>query len=367
MGGNSHGKNFVIHTFGESHGPAIGVVIDGCPAGLDIDISRIQSNLDRRRPGQSQLVSPRNEQDRVRLLSGVFRGKTTGAPIAMLIENKDQKPEDYDSIEEVFRPSHADYTWTGKYGFRDHRGGGRSSARETAARVAAGAVAEILLEKLGIKVLAYVSDVGMIHMPGIYSGFDRSLVESTPVRCPEQRTALEMIKAIEEARLSGDSIGGCITCVIANCPVGLGEPVFDKLHADLGKAILSINACKGFEIGSGFQSAQMTGKAHNDPFVQKGDKVETLSNFSGGIQGGISNGMDIYFRAAFKPVATIAHAQQTIDKDGNLAELKAKGRHDPCVLPRAVPIVEAMSALVLADHVMRALGNKIDTVVKSFS
>jgi chorismate synthase len=366
MGGNSFGKKFSIHTFGESHGPAIGVVIDGCPAGLELDRSRIQANLDRRRPGQSAIVSPRNEQDHVKILSGVFRGKTTGAPLTMMIENKDQKPEDYDSMEDVFRPSHADYTWTTKFGFRDHRGGGRSSARETAARVAAGAVAEALLDRIGIKLMAYVSDIGIIHMPGLYTDFDRSQIESTPVRCPDPEVAAEMLKAIEEVRLSGDSIGGCVTCIISNCPPGLGEPVFDKLHADLGKAILSINACKGFEIGSGFRASKMTGSMHNDPFVNNDKKIETTTNHSGGIQGGISNGMDIYFRAAFKPVATISHAQQTVDQAGNTAEVQGKGRHDPCVLPRAVPIVEAMSALVVADHLLRAMGDTIDSVLQSY-
>ncbi len=351
--GNSFGKIFRITTFGESHGPALGVTIDGCPAGLDIDPEFIQQELDRRKPGQSRITTQRKEGDVVEILSGVFEGKSTGTPIGMLIRNEDQRSKDYSHIAETFRPSHADYTYETKYGVRDYRGGGRSSARETAARVAAGAVAKALLEKYGISVQAYVSQVGDIRAPH-YTSLDLSLTESNIVRCPHAETAQKMIDLIDEVRLDRDTIGGIVTCVIRNTPVGLGEPVFDKLHAELGKAMLSINAVKGFEYGSGFEGIHLRGSQHNDEFYNDGARIRTRTNHSGGVQGGISNGEDIYFNVAFKPVATIMKDQPSVDKDGNDTVVSGKGRHDPCVLPRAVPIVEAMGALVLADFLLRS-------------
>ena len=354
MGGSIFGKLFTITTFGESHGKGIGVIIDGCPAGIDINIDFIQSELSRRRPGQSNIVTQRKENDEVQILSGVFEGLATGSPIAMIIPNDDQKSGDYSHIKDSFRPSHADYTFEVKYGHRDYRGGGRSSARETAARVAAGAIAKLFLNHFGITINAWVSQVGNIGMPYPPNNIDYGLIESNDVRCPDQNLAEEMIQLIKQIRKEGDTIGGSVTCNIAGVPVGLGEPVFDKLHAELGKAILSINACKGFEYGSGFDGINMKGSEHNDSFFASDEgNIATKTNFSGGIQGGISNGMDIYFRAAFKPVATIIPAQDSVDKFGQSTIITGKGRHDPCVVPRAVPIVESMAALVLADFMLR--------------
>jgi chorismate synthase len=354
MGGSIFGKLFTITTFGESHGKGIGVIIDGCPAGIDINVDFIQSELGRRRPGQSNIVTQRKENDEVQILSGVFEGLATGSPIAMLIPNSDQKSGDYDHIKDSFRPSHADYTFEVKYGHRDYRGGGRSSARETAARVAAGAVAKLFLNHFGITINAWVSQVGTIGMPYPPNNIDYGLIESNDVRCPDPSLAEEMIQLIKQIRKDGDTIGGSVTCNITGVPVGLGEPVFDKLHAELGKAILSINACKGFEYGSGFDGISMKGSEHNDSFFANDDgNIATKTNYSGGIQGGISNGMDIYFRAAFKPVATIIPEQDSVDKYGQTTKITGKGRHDPCVVPRAVPIVESMAALVLADFMLR--------------
>jgi chorismate synthase len=354
MGGSIFGKLFTITTFGESHGKGIGVIIDGCPAGIEINIDFIQSELRRRRPGQSAIVTQRKENDEVQILSGVFEGLATGSPIAMLIPNDDQKSGDYSHIKDSFRPSHADYTFEVKYGHRDYRGGGRSSARETAARVAAGAVAKLFLNHFGITINAWVSQVGAIGMPYPPNNIDYGLIESNDVRCPDPKLADEMIQLIKQTRKEGDTIGGSVTCNITGVPVGLGEPVFDKLHAELGKAILSINACKGFEYGSGFDGITMKGSEHNDSFFKVDDgNIATKTNYSGGIQGGISNGMDIYFRAAFKPVATIIPAQDSVDKFGQSTIITGKGRHDPCVVPRAVPIVESMAALVLADFMLR--------------
>lgn len=363
MAGNSFGQLFRITTFGESHGEAIGVVVDGCPAGLTVDLDYIQGELDKRKPGQSKITTQRKEADTVKILSGTFDGKTTGTPVAMVIPNEDQRSKDYGHNVDVFRPSHADYTYQTKYGIRDHRGGGRSSARETAARVAAGALAKLLLKTQGIEVLAHVSSVGKIDAPNV----DRSdakeflaIREANIVRCADPATAEEMIEFIDGIRKDGDTVGGKVSCYIQNCPVGLGDPVFDKLHADLGKAMLSINAVHGFEFGSGFAGSAMRGSEHNDVFVKTdAGKVETLTNYSGGIQGGISNGMPIEFTVAFKPVATIMHNQQTVNSEGNAAEISGKGRHDPCVVPRAVPIVEAMAALVLADHWLRNRNAKL--------
>lgn len=356
--GNSYGTLFKITTFGESHGPAIGVVIDGCPAGLVIDEAFIQSELDRRKPGQSKITTQRQEADTCKILSGVFEGKSTGTPIALVIENQDQRSKDYSHIAKTFRPSHADFTYDAKYGNRDYRGGGRSSARETAARVASGAIAKLLLKQLGVEVNAYVSQVGEIKSPH-YTELDLSKTEGNIVRCPHPATAEKMIALIDEVRLSRDTIGGLVTCVIKNTPVGLGEPVFDKLHAELGKAMLSINAVKGFEYGSGFAGISLRGSQHNDEFYNEAGRIRTKTNHSGGVQGGISNGEDIYFNVAFKPVATIMQDQQTVDQDGNQATVSGKGRHDPCVLTRAVPIVEAMAALVLADFYLRGKASRV--------
>lgn len=362
MAGNTYGKQFKITTFGESHGVAIGVIIDGCPAGLEIDAEFIQAELDKRRPGQSKITTQRKESDTAQILSGVFDGKSTGTPIAIIIPNEDQRSKDYEHNTNVYRPSHADYTYDAKYGFRDYRGGGRSSARETAARVAAGAVAKLLLKQYDIEFFAHVSSVGHIMAPNLDS--DSSIEqwlaqrEANIARCVDPAIANQMIDFIDAVRKEGDTVGGQIACVIKNTPVGLGEPVFDKLHAELGKAMLSINAVHGFEYGSGFAGSQMRGSEHNDIFLA-GCKPKTLTNYSGGIQGGISNGMDIAFRVAFKPVATIMHHQQTINAEGQPAEIKGKGRHDPCVVPRAVVIVEAMAALVLADMLLRSKTNKL--------
>ncbi len=354
MAGNTFGTVFRITTFGESHGPAIGVIIDGCPAGLPIDESFVQSELARRRPGQSTIVTQRKESDRAEFLSGIFEGYTTGMPITLVIHNADARSKDYSHIADKFRPSHADYTYHAKYGRRDYRGGGRSSARETAARVAAGAVAKLLLRREGIDIRAYVSQVGHLVTPLSHREVDLDRIEETAVRCPDPELAPRMIEYIKSVRKAGDTIGGVVTALIRGCPPGLGEPVFDKLHADLGKAMLSINACKGFEYGSGFEGVRMRGSEHNDLFYQnEAGEVATETNYSGGIQGGISNGMDIYFRVAFKPVATIVPAQPSVNEAGEAVTVEGKGRHDPCVVPRAVPIVEAMAALVLADHLLR--------------
>jgi len=353
MRGNTFGKLFKVHTYGESHGPAIGAVIDGCPAGLPISIDKIQAELSRRRPGQSEIVTQRKEEDTVEILSGVFEGISTGTPISLLIRNKDQKSKDYSHIKDSFRPSHADFTYTAKYGKRDYRGGGRSSARETAARVAAGAIAQMFLDTLGVRIYSYVSQVGAIGMETHASSYTKKDIDANIVRCPDPTLANAMIDHIKDIRKQGDTIGGRIHGVIKQCPAGIGEPVFDKLHADLAKAMMSINAVKGFEYGSGFGSTTMRGSEHNDLFKQEGDKISTETNYSGGIQGGISNGMDIYFNVAFKPVATIMRDQQSVNKDGEEVTVSGKGRHDPCVVPRAVPIVDAMSALVIADHVLR--------------
>lgn len=349
---NSYGTLFRITSFGESHGPAIGVIIDGCPAGLQIDENFIQSELDRRKPGQSKITTQRKEDDTFKILSGVFEGKSTGTPIAIVIENQDQRSKDYSHIAEAFRPSHADFTYEAKYGIRDYRGGGRSSARETAARVAAGAIAKLLLDKIDVKINAFVSQVGEITTPH-YTALDLTKTENNIVRCPDDEIALKMIALIDQVRLERDTIGGVVTCVIKNTPVGLGEPVFDKLHAELGKAMLSINAVKGFEYGSGFEGIKLRGSQHNDEFYNDGGRIRTRTNFSGGIQGGISNGEDIYFSVAFKPVATIMQDQPSVDKHGNETNVSGKGRHDPCVVPRAVPIVESMAALVVADFLLR--------------
>lgn len=344
MAGNSFGTLFKLTTFGESHGDALGGIIDGCPAGITLDFDAIQHEMTRRKPGQSAIVTQRKEDDEVQFLSGIFEGKTTGTSIGFIIPNTNQKSDDYSDIKNTYRPSHADYVYEKKYGLRDYRGGGRSSARETASRVVAGAVAKQLLPN--IKINAFVSSVGTIFLDKPYQDLDFSKTESNPVRCPDEATAIKMEELIRDIRKQGDTIGGTITCVLQNVPLGLGEPVFDKLHADLGKAMLSINAVKGFEYGSGFCGVQMKGSNHNDLYNPDGT---TKTNLSGGIQGGISNGMDIYFRVAFKPVATLIQKQEVLDNQGNIVELQGKGRHDPCVLPRAVPIVEAMAALVLAD------------------
>jgi chorismate synthase len=361
---NSYGKIFKITTFGESHGRGIGLIIDGCPAGLTIDEAFIQSELDRRKPGQSNIVTQRKEADAFQILSGVFEGKATGTPIAMVIFNEDQKSKDYGHIADKFRPSHADFTYFAKYGLRDYRGGGRSSARETAARVAGGAIAKLLLNHLGIKIQAYVSQVGDLKLSKTYQEIDLSLTESNIVRCPEPAMAEKMIELIKEVRKDGDTIGGVVSCVVQNAPVGLGEPVFDKLHAELGKAMLSINAAKGFEYGSGFAGVEMRGSTHND-LIYKGldNKLHTKTNYSGGVQGGISNGEDIYFRVAFKPVATIMQDQDSLNEEGEEVIVSGKGRHDPCVVPRAVPIVEAMTALVLADFYLRNQVIKLEDII----
>lgn len=344
---NTLGKIFRLTTFGESHGPAIGGIIDGCPSGIELNFDTIQAELDRRKPGQSAIVTQRKESDTVQFLSGIFEGKTTGTPIGFMIHNKDQKSKDYSHIKDAYRPSHADFTYDKKYGIRDYRGGGRSSARETANWVVGGAIAKQFISD--IKINTFVSSVGEVFIDKPYQALDFSLTESNDVRCPDLATANKMEELIKSVKKQGDTIGGTITCVIQNVPVGLGEPVFDKLHAALGQAMLTINAAKGFEYGSGFCGAKMRGSEHNDLFNPDGT---TQSNLSGGIQGGISNGMDIYFRVAFKPVATILQDQTTIDKDGNTTQIQGKGRHDACVVPRAVPIVEAMAAMVLADFVL---------------
>lgn len=346
---NTFGNIFRLTSFGESHGAAIGGIIDGCPAGIEVDMDFIQNELNRRRPGQSKITTPRNEADKVEFLSGIFEGKTTGTPIGFVIWNANQHSSDYDNMKALFRPSHADYTYQQKYGIRDHRGGGRSSARETIARCVGGALAKLALDQLNISVTAYTSQVGGIKLDKLYSEYDLNTIEDTPVRCPDASKAEEMIALINEVKSKGDTIGGVITCVIKGTPVGLGEPVFGKLHAALGNAMLSINAVKGFEYGDGFE-VNHRGSEVNDEFYDKGGKVSTRTNHSGGIQGGISNGQDIYFKVAFKPVATILMQQHTVDNEGHETDLKARGRHDACVLPRAVPIVEAMAAMTILDY-----------------
>lgn len=357
--GNSFGKLFKITTFGESHGIALGVIIEGCPAGLVLDIDQIKAEMQRRKPGQSKITTQRKEEDEIEILSGIFEGKTTGTPIGIVIRNADQKSKDYSHIADKFRPSHADYTYFEKYGIRDYRGGGRSSARETAARVAGGAVAKQLLAHKGIRVEAFVSQVGDLTLEKPYTELDLSKAEENIVRCPDPETAERMISLIDSVRLDRDTIGGVVSCVIKNTPPGIGEPVFDRLHAELGKAMLSINAVKGFEYGSGFEGVKMRGSQHNDVFVKEGDRIKTLTNYSGGIQGGISNGEDIYFRVAFKPVATIMQDQESVNESGETVIVSGKGRHDPCVVPRAVPIVEAMAALVIADYLLISKSNKL--------
>jgi len=352
--GNTFGQLFKVTTFGESHGGCVGCVIDGCPPGIEISEAEIQKEMDRRKPGQSAITSPRKEEDEIKILSGYFEGKTTGTPILMLAYNKDMRPEDYDHLKNVYRPSHADFTYEQKYGYRDFRGSGRASARETLARVAAGAIAKKYLnQRLGIKILSFVSQVGDIKTDIDFNSVTEEQIESNIVRCPDSQTAEKMIALIEKMRDSGNSIGGVITCVIRNVPAGLGEPVFDKLNADLGKAMLSINAVKGFEIGSGFAGVTKPGSEHNDEFIISDGKIRTRTNNSGGILGGISNGETIYFRVAFKSVSTIMKKQNTVNRSLEEVELEASGRHDPCVLPRAVPIVDAMSALTIIDHHLR--------------
>jgi chorismate synthase len=354
MAGNSFGHTFKITTCGESHGGALGVIIDGCPAGLEITDTDIQNELDRRKPGQSSITSSRKEEDVIHILSGVFEGKTTGTPILLLAYNKDMHPEDYDHLKNIIRPSHADYTYFTKYGLRDFRGSGRASARETLARVAAGAIAKkYLQQQLGIHIISYVEQVGNIQAEIDYKKVTLEQIEKNSIRCPDQLKAQEMIQFIEKIKAEGDSIGGIIKGVIRYVPAGLGEPVFDKLSADLGKAMLSINAVKGFEIGSGFAGISMRGSQHNDPFIIEANKIKTKTNYAGGTLGGISTGEDIYFRIAFKPVPTINKQQKTVNMINESVSLQASGRHDPCVLPRAVPIVDAMSALVIMDHYLR--------------
>jgi chorismate synthase len=353
MAGNTFGKLFKLTTFGESHGDAIGGIIDGCPAGIFLDFEKIALEMDRRKPGQSKIVSQRNESDTVQFLSGIFEGKTTGTPIGFIISNENQKSEDYSHLKENYRPSHADYVYEKKYGIHDYRGGGRSSARETASRVVGGAIAKQIISN--IKINAFVSSVGDVFIDKPYQELDFSLIESNVVRCPDSETAAKMEQLITKVKKEGDTVGGTITCVIQNVPIGLGEPVFDKLHAELGKAMLSINAVKGFEFGSGFCGATMTGSQHNDLYNEDGT---TKTNLSGGIQGGISNGMDIYFRVAFKPVATLLQKQEVLTNNAEIVEQQGKGRHDPCVVPRAVPIVEAMAALVIADYYL------LDKIIK---
>ncbi len=359
MAGNSFGQIFRIHTFGESHGPGLGVIIDGCPAGVKVNQEFIQQELERRKPGQSRITTQRKEEELFVIQSGVFEGVTTGTPISIFIPNTDQKSKDYKHISDAFRPSHADMTYDQKFGHRDYRGGGRSSARETVARVAAGAIAKMILESQNIVIRAGVTQIGEIALDEDISKIDWNQTEKNIVRCPDKEMAKKMEDYILEIRQSGDTVGGRITCLIENSPVGLGDPVFDKLHADLAKAMLSINAVKGFEYGSGFNAITMKGSEHNDIWESDGLSMKTKSNYSGGIQGGISNGMPIYFNVAFKPVATIMQDQETITKEGEKTTIQGKGRHDPCVVPRAVPIVEAMAALVMVDHLMRSRISKI--------
>lgn len=363
MAGNTFGTLFKLTTFGESHGIAIGGIIDGCPAGLVVDFEFIQLQLDRRKPGQSKLTTQRKEDDLVEFISGIFEGKTTGTPIGFQIKNKDQKLKDYSHIQDTFRPSHADYTYDQKYGNRDYRGGGRSSARETACRVVAGSIAQLILKENGIEIHSYVQQVGNIPLLKEFSEIDFSQTFKNDVRCPDLNVAEKMSGLILKIKKEGDTVGGAIQTLVKNCPVGLGEPVFDKLHANLGKAMLSINAVKGFEYGSGFCAIEMKGSQHNDEFEKTDEGVKTKTNYSGGIQGGISNGEDIYFRTAFKPVATTMQKQDSVDKDGNKVVIQGKGRHDACVVPRAVPIVTAMTALVLVDHWMRSRVSQLKNII----
>ncbi len=357
--GNTFGKILRLTTVGESHGAAIGGILDGYPAGIEIDMDFIQSELDRRRPGQSAITTSRNEADKVEIIGGVFEGKSTGCPIGFIVRNANQKSDDYDNMRTLFRPSHADYTYFSKYGIRDHRGGGRSSARITISRCVGGALAKLALKQVGITVNAYTSQVGNIALENDYTKYDLSKTETNIVRCPDEKKAEEMINLITEVKKDGDTIGGTITCVIKGCPVGLGDPEFDKLNATLGAAMLSINAVKGIEFGGGFEMASHRGSEVNDIFINNKGQITTVTNNSGGIQGGISNGQDIYFRIAFKPVATLLKEQPTIDQNCKETILKAKGRHDPCVLPRAVPIVESMAAITILDHLLLAKTVKI--------
>ncbi len=359
MAGNTFGHILQLTSFGESHGPAIGGILTGLPAGLIVDEKKIQEELGRRKPGQSIITTDRKEEDMVQFLSGIFNGKSTGVPIGFIIHNKDHKSSDYDELKNIFRPSHADYTYQEKYGNRDHRGSGRASARETACRVVAGAIAKQFLATQSIKIYAYVSQVGNIKTNKKYQDLDLSTIDDSMVRCPDKDVSDQMIELIKSAKEEGDSLGGIITCVIQNVPVGLGEPVFNKLHADLGHAMLGINAVKGFEYGLGFEEVVKKGSEVNDEFYEKDGKVHTRTNYSGGIQGGISNGMDIYFRVAFKPISTIKKTQRTLSTDHDSILFEAEGRHDPCVLPRAVPIVESMAALVIADHSLMNTTSKI--------
>ncbi len=358
--GNTFGNLFKITTFGESHGLGLGVIVDGCPAGLAIDEEFIQKEMQRRKPGQSKITTQRKEEYEIQILSGVFEGQTTGTPIGMIILNSDQKSKDYSHIADKFRPSHADYTYFEKYGVRDYRGGGRSSARETASRVAGGAIAKLLLKHYGITAKAYVSQVGDMKLEKDFKVLDLDSREDNIIRCPDSETAERMIDFIDKVRKDRDTVGGVVTCVLEGVPPGLGEPVFDRLHAELGKAMLSINAVKGFEYGSGFEGVKMRGSEHNDAFYKEGDRVRTRTNHSGGIQGGISNGEIIYFNVAFKPVATIMQDQDSVNEAGEAVTVSGKGRHDPCVVPRAVPIVEAMAALVIADYLLLSRINKIN-------
>lgn len=352
MSGNHFGKIFTITTAGESHGPGLGVIIDGCPPGIDIDVDYIQKELDRRKPGQSHITTQRKEDDRITIQSGVYQGKSTGAPILILIPNQDTRPADYDHVEQTFRPSHADFTYYKKYGTRDHRGGGRSSARETVNWVAAGAIAKLILKKEGIEINAAVTSVGELSLDKDIKDYDWAFAEQSVVRCPDRNMADSMESLIMTMKNEGDTVGGVITCLINGCPPGLGEPVFHKLQADLGHAMLSINASKGFEYGSGFKGATWKGSQNNDAFIKEGDVITTKTNYSGGIQGGISNGLPIYFRVAFKPISTLMKDQSSVTTSGESTTIHGKGRHDPCVVPRAVPIVEAMAALVLVDHLL---------------
>lgn len=350
MFNNTFGNIFRLTTFGESHGAGIGGVVDGFPAGIELDMDFVQSELERRKPGQSKITTDRKEADRVEFLSGIFEGKTTGCPIGFLVRNTNQHSADYDNLRQVYRPSHADYTYTQKYGIRDHRGGGRSSARETIARCVGGALAKLALRQLGVSIQAYTSQVGAVTLDQDYTKYDLGLTESNAVRCPDPVKAVEMEQLIAEVKAVGDTIGGVITCVIKGIPVGVGQPTFGKLHAALGAAMLSINAVKGFEYGEGFAGVSARGTEQNDIFFNDGGRIDTRTNHSGGIQGGISNGQDIYFRVAFKPVATLLMEQPTVDMQGNDTVVKARGRHDPCVLPRAVPVVEAMAAMTILDY-----------------
>lgn len=354
MPGNTIGKLFKLMSFGESHGVAVGGVIDGCPAGVELSVERIQQELNRRRPGQSEVSTPRKEEDEVEILSGIFEGKTTGMPIGFMVRNRNQNSKDYNHLKDLYRPSHADFTWEKKYGLRDYRGGGRSSAREHIARVVAGAIARQVLATYGIHIQAYTSQVGTVMLGRSYEEINLEKTEENMVRCPDPDIAEKMIALIRKVRDEGDSIGGIVSCVIKGVPAGLGEPVFDRFQARLAQAMMSINAAKGFEYGTGFAAAAMRGSEHNDSFILKEGEVRTRTNRSGGIQGGVSNGEDIYFRVAFKPVATISKCQDTVSRKGENVELQAHGRHDPCVVPRAVPVVEAMAAMVILDMMLEA-------------